>query len=212
LSKQMRLDVKDQNPFVRRQVARSHLHDLEFYLNALEWREFRLLRMLVNRLQRNKKVDVFTQWNNALDLALELARAHIDRELLHEFIIVTESTETFDYPDVDKDKMKSLRPMLRSLCSLYALNNIQSNMSFYITFRYFSPVKSKAIYEELNRIISVLADYSDMLVDAFGIPAKYLGVIAGDWKAAYEKNKVPGYDVIPDDDNHRCKVEKNIYK
>ena len=26
----------------RRQVDRQHLHDLEFYLNALEWREFRL--------------------------------------------------------------------------------------------------------------------------------------------------------------------------
>lgn len=197
LAKQVSIGVRDKNPITRRQVDRQHLHDLEFYLNALEWREFRLLRMLVNRLRSNKQMNAFDQWNHSLDIALELARAHIDRDLLQEFINVIDRLESIHVDLISDKSIKGLRPMLRSLCSLYALTNIQSNMSFYMTFNYFSSIKSKAIYEEINRILLKLSDHSDALVNGFGIPEKFLGVIAGDWQHAFSYPNVPGYDVIP---------------
>ena len=127
ITKQITYNIRDQNPIKMRNTDRLHLHDLEFYLNTLEWREFRLLRILVNRLQKNSKnksLDPFDQWNNSLDIALELAKAHIDRELLNEFIQVIDSLDSIEYKGMSKEQILSLRPMLRSLCSLFALNTI----------------------------------------------------------------------------------------
>lgn len=39
-----------------------------------------------------------------------------------------------------------------------------------MTFRYFSPPKSKAIWMEINKLCGMLRPHAKALVDAFGIP------------------------------------------
>jgi hypothetical protein len=46
------------------------------------------------------------------------------------------------------------------------------NMGFFMTFNYFSQLKVKAIWNEINRLLAALRPHSRRLVDGFGIPDK----------------------------------------
>ena len=172
-------------------VGKRQLRDVDFYLSAFRFREGRLLRALVNRLGSAKKgVDPFDTWNLAGDLVGELAKSHVERQLLEAFVDEIEQLDT----QQASEEQASLIPVLRSLCSIYALTTIQKNMGFYLTFRFFSAATSKSMWDTINSLCAKLAPMSLSLVDAFGIPDTMLAApIAGDWKEQYTYPNVPGY-------------------
>ncbi|KMS94361.1 hypothetical protein BVRB_022180, partial [Beta vulgaris subsp. vulgaris] len=72
------------------------------------------------------------------------------------------------------------------------LSFVSENMGFYMTFNYFSQLKVKAIWNEINRLIAALRPHSRRLVDGFGIPDKLIDApIANDWVQAYSYPNVP---------------------
>eukprot|EP00475_Leptophrys_vorax_P039299 TRINITY_DN7077_c0_g1_i1.p1 TRINITY_DN7077_c0_g1~~TRINITY_DN7077_c0_g1_i1.p1 ORF type:complete len:618 (-),score=136.99 TRINITY_DN7077_c0_g1_i1:615-2258(-) len=73
--RQMELEIRDKNIVKKFYSAEDHLTDYEFFRNALEYREARLLRALVNRTRKTVKADPFGSWNSANDLVEELAIA-----------------------------------------------------------------------------------------------------------------------------------------
>lgn len=191
-----------------RTTGKRQIKDLDFYLSAFQFREGRLLRALVNRLGQKPKADSdsgassskgapkpnqFDAWNQAGDLVNELARAHVDRQLIESFV---DAIERVDTPNATEEEA-SLVPILRALCSLFALTTIQKYSGFYLTFRFFSPTTSKNIWVVINELVNKLAPASLQLVDAFGIPDAVLGApIATDWKAAFAYPNVPGYTPV----------------
>jgi hypothetical protein len=54
------------------------------------------------------------------------------------------------------------------MCALYSLSSIQSNMGFYMTFGYFSAEKSKAIWEEINKLCLMIRPHALALVEVRG--------------------------------------------
>lgn len=180
LSHYVGLELRDKNPIKRSRRSEQHLLDVEFYEEAFEYREARLLRNLVHKLRTSKNKSPFWAWNEALDIADSLARAHVDRQVISAFAAVIDKAD------------KGLQPILHALCSLYALSSIQENMGWYLTFRYFTPAKSKAIWEEINSLCRALRPHALDLVESFGIPEGLLDApIAGDWLRAFSYPNVP---------------------
>eukprot|EP00455_Lapot_gusevi_P055308 TRINITY_DN8989_c0_g1_i2.p1 TRINITY_DN8989_c0_g1~~TRINITY_DN8989_c0_g1_i2.p1 ORF type:complete len:699 (+),score=168.86 TRINITY_DN8989_c0_g1_i2:70-2166(+) len=182
LSRQLSMEIQHKNPFQRSRKTHAHLMDLDFYRHALEYREARMLRALVNRLRQRAQAGEFEAWNLSLDLALELARAHVDRMLVESFARVVETSDV------------KLQPILHLLISLFALTTIQANMGWYLTFNYFTTAKSRAIWEEINHLCQELAPHAVSLCHAFAIPDQLLdSPLAGDYVSAFSYPNVPGY-------------------
>lgn len=80
----------------------------------MSFREARILRALVNKLQLFSHLSSFEAWNRCLDIALELAKAHVDRKVIYYFAKAIENCQD-----------ESLKPMLHALSSLNALCTIQ---------------------------------------------------------------------------------------
>ena len=178
--RQMSLEIRDKHFLKRRWTSGQHLRDTDFYRDAMEYREARLLRSLVNKLKRSGKKDPFMAWNESLDLVKDLAMAHVERQVVDSFV------KTIDTCD------KELRPILRQLCALHSLSCIQEHMDWYLTFNYFTSAKSKAIWEEINKLCSVLRPHAEKLVDSFGIPLSLLDApIAEDYVRSFVYPKVP---------------------
>eukprot|EP00474_Spongospora_subterranea_P009338 CRZ09796.1 hypothetical protein [Spongospora subterranea] len=179
-AQQLNMEVRDTNPITKSRSSESHLRDADFFRHAMEYREARLLRALVHKLNRFSNLDSFDAWNRCLDLVNELGKAHIDRVVIVQFTAAVEAADP------------SLKPMLHTLCALHSLWVIQENMGFFMTFNYFSQLKVKAIWNEINRLLAALRPYADKLVDGFGIPEKLIDApIAGDWVKAYSYPQVP---------------------
>jgi acyl-CoA oxidase len=66
-------------------------------------------------------------------------------------------------------------------------------MGFYMAIGYFSQVKAKSIWEEINKLCRALRPHARSLVDAFEIPDELLASeIAVDYVKAYTYPNVPG--------------------
>lgn len=182
LRRQMELETRDIS--VRNRANSEHLLSMEVYRNAMEYREARLLRELVNRLRVTQKMGAFEAWNDAQHIALHLAQAHVERLTLEKFS-----------EDVEKAQ-PSLKPMLHLLCSLYALSKIQADMGYFMRLHYFSAKKAAAIQEQIVAICRALKPHAIALCDAYNIPDDLLGAPAAfDLVAANAIGKTPGYPI-----------------
>lgn len=50
--RQLNMEIRDTNPVTKVRSSEAHLRDFDFFNNAMEYREARLLRALVNKLNR----------------------------------------------------------------------------------------------------------------------------------------------------------------
>ena len=94
-------------------LLQANLRDTDFFNHAMSFREARILRALVNKIQRFSHLSSFEAWNKCLDVAIELAKAYIDRKVVALFSAAIETADP------------NIRPMLHALCSLHALWTIQ---------------------------------------------------------------------------------------
>lgn len=178
--RQMGLEIRDKNLYKKNYTNEGHLTDFEFFEHALEYREARLLRALVNKTRKFPNMSPFQVWNNCADIISELALASSERQVAQLFM---ESVSKSD---------SEIRPVLQVLCSLYVLWTIQENMGWYMTFNYFSTSKSKAIWQEINKLCSLIRPHALHLVNSFGIPDDVLDApIAGDWIEAFSYPNIP---------------------
>lgn len=165
LARQASTAIAELNPIITRLITEEHLHDSEFHLNAFRYREEHLLKTVAQRLK--KRIDRGMDPNDAFirvqDHLLALAHAYAERVVLEEFVKGVEQC-----PD------SSLKPVLKRLCDLFALSQIEKDKGWYLEHGYLEGIKSKAIRRQVNRLCWEVRQDALHLVDAFAIPDECL--------------------------------------
>ncbi|MCC5931928.1 MAG: acyl-CoA dehydrogenase family protein [Cyclobacteriaceae bacterium] len=152
--------LSEKNPFIVRNTQESHLLDPEFHLAAFRYRETDILTSAARRLKRLMEggLDSFDAMNVCQHHLINVGRAYIDRIVLEQFLEVVEKTPN-----------QECRNVLKKLCQLYALYEIESNATWYLEQGYIDGVKSKAIRKMVNQLCWEIRQDAVPLVDAFGI-------------------------------------------
>jgi acyl-CoA oxidase len=156
--------VAELNPVVTRKTDPEHLHDPEFHLNALRYREARLLHRVAARLRRliADGLDSFEAVNQVQDHLVQLAEAYGERIVLESF-----------QQRIERARDEKLRDSMRALCGLYALSCIEDDKGWFLESGYLEPIKSKAIRRELNEACARQAALALPYVEGWGIPERY---------------------------------------
>lgn len=160
--------VSQKNPIAVRITDEDHLLDHEFHHNAFKYREQDILTSVAKRLKRllDDGMDSFDAFNVCQHHLIEAAEAYVERIVLEQFFIA-----------IAKEHNTSCHHVLIALYNLYALYTIESHKDWYLESEYMAPVKTKAIRKLVNQLCWDLRKEAVPLVDAFGIPDNYLGVI-----------------------------------
>jgi acyl-CoA oxidase len=141
------------------------LLDLGYHLTMFRWREKHVVESLVRRLQRSTRQgrDAFATFNAAQDHALLAGRAHVDRLVLEAFVAA-----------IDRCDDPATRELLRRVCALYALSNIEADRGWFLEHGRLTPRRSKAVTQAVNALLAGLRPDARRLVDGFGIPDEVL--------------------------------------
>ena len=94
---------------------------------------------------------------------IDVAQAYIERIVLEQFQIATESI-----------KDKKTKEIVLKLSQLYALSQIEKNKAWYLEDGYMEGVKTKAIRKLVNQLCWEIRQDAVSLVEAFAIPESCL--------------------------------------
>jgi len=157
--------ITELNPIITRRTDPDHLRDPEFHLNALRWREERLLDGLARRLRRRigDGESAFDAFSACQDHAAALANAHVERVILEGARAV-----------IDQQTDPWLVRVLAQLSALFSLHCIERHAAWYLEKNYLEAPKSAAIREQVNVLCRELRTDALPLVDAFAIPPALL--------------------------------------
>jgi acyl-CoA oxidase len=139
-------------------------------LDLFRWREGHMTASAAQRFKRglsdgHEPFEVFRAVQNH---AVNVARAHMATVLLEAFQRAVAGCE-------DED----LRSVLKLLCDLYALEDLESDRAFFMEHGRLSAPRCKALTREVNRLCNEARLCAGALVDAFGIPDEMLGAPIG---------------------------------
>jgi acyl-CoA oxidase len=153
--------IADLNPLITRQTDPDHLRNAEFLNGAFRYREERLLGSVARRLKRllDEGYDSFGAFNVCQDHLVALARAHIERIVVEQFL-----------DNVARTEHETFGGALRPLATLYALWRIETDRGWYLESGYLSPDKSRAVRALINQLCREVRTDAVTLVAAFGIP------------------------------------------
>nr|AOE43295.1 putative acyl-CoA oxidase [Synstelium polycarpum] len=173
--------LRNKNFYVKRLHTEAHLLDAEMLLDAFIYREFKLLRMVVKSLRskvKNEKMTGAKAWNQSLDLVQQLATAYVERVTIERFLDEIQKSDD------------GVKPILNLMCILFALTKIEDDMGWFLSNKYFAPVKAQAINSAINKICGMMREHALPLVEAFDIPAHLMTApIANDYIAHYSNPK-----------------------
>ena len=156
-----RHEALEYNPLFTRNTDTDHLLDPKFHFHAFNYRRKKTLISLGERMQKYLKRgnDPHQSFLKVQKHMMELASAHIDFVTLASF-----------YKHVDACTDKSVQSALRTLCQLYALNNIHEQRGWFLESDYMDGSKSKAIRRQMTKLYQDIKPNALAYVDAFGIP------------------------------------------
>jgi acyl-CoA oxidase len=154
-------------------VSRGDTDDLlaaEDQLELFRWREGHITASAAQRFKRglDDGHEPFEVFRAVQDHAVDVARAHMSTVLLTAFQQAVK--------DCDDE---ALEPVLKLLCDLYALSELESDRAFYMEHGRLSGPRCKAITREVNRLCNEARLCAGDLVDAFGIPDEVLAAPIG---------------------------------
>jgi acyl-CoA oxidase len=157
--------LAEMNPFFTRNTDEGHLLSFEFQLDAFKHRERDILVSAAQRLKRHisNGMDSFDAFNVSQHHLLEVGLAHIERVILEKFI-----------QQVEQTKDAGCRTVLKKLCQLFALAQIEKNKGWYLESGYMEGSKTKAIRKLVNQLCWDVRQEAVPLVDAFKIPESCL--------------------------------------
>ena len=157
--------LSEMNPFTTRNTDEEHLLDFEFHLNAFKFRERDILTSSAKRLKKHISggMDSFDAFNVSQHHLVQVAFAHIERVILEQFILQVEQT-----------KDAGCQAVLKKLCQLFALSQLEKNKGWYLESGYMEGVKTKAIRKMVNQLCWDIRQEAVPLVDAFNIPESCL--------------------------------------
>ena len=102
-------------------------------------------------------------FNAAQDHVLRAGRVHVDRLVLEAFVRA-----------IGRCSDPGAKALLEQVCDLYALANIEADRAWFLEHGRLSAGRSKAVIAAVNALCAELRPHARTLVDAFGIPERYL--------------------------------------
>jgi acyl-CoA oxidase len=161
--------LSELNPVATRRDEEEHLLDPEFHLDALGYREERLLRSAAMRIRArlDDGMDSFQAVVECQDHLVSLARAHVEHLVLQAFT-----------DPVARAPTPALSEILRATSALYALSCLERDRAWFLEAGYFEPVKARAIRAQVASLCAELREHALVLVGGFGVPSEVLPDIA----------------------------------
>jgi len=165
VTEQAKTSITEKNPFAVRNTSEGHLLDPEFQLHAFRYRERDILISAAKRLRRHigEGMDSFDAFNVAQHHLVNVGFAYVERVILEKFIEQVELT-----------KDEACKAVLKKLCDLFALSQIDKNKGWYLEQDYMEGVKTKAIRKLINQLCWDVRQEAVPLTDAFKIPESCL--------------------------------------
>ena len=165
VTSQAKTMLTEMNPVITRSTDEVHLLDQEFQLNAFRYRERDILTSAARRLKKHldEGMDSFDAFNVCQSHLVNVGKAYVERIVLEQFIQKVNSVEN-----------KQLSKVLKLLCDLFALTQIEHNKGWYLEHGYMEGVKTKAIRKLVNKLCVEVRKDALPLVDAFEIPESCL--------------------------------------
>ena len=162
---QAKTSLTEMNPLTIRKTDEDHLLDPEFQLSAFKYRERDILTSAARRLKKHldSGMDSFDAFNQTQFHLVNVGHAYIERIVLEQFILQVERTKDND-----------CKVVLKKLCDLFALSQIEKNKGWYLEHDYMEGVKTKAIRKLINKLCWEIRQEAVPLVDAFNIPESCL--------------------------------------
>jgi len=139
-------------------------------LELFRWREGHITAAAAQRFKRglDDGYDPFEVFRAVQDHAVNAARAHMATVAL---IAFQEAVDACPHPE--------LQVVLKTLCDLYALADLEADRAFFMEHGRLSGPRCKAITREVNRLCNEVRLCAGELVDAFGIPDPVLAAPIG---------------------------------
>lgn len=161
LTDQAKTSITEMNPIIVRNTDDEHLLDSEFQLDAFKYRERDILTSAAKRIKRHidSGMDSFDAFNVCQQHLVQVGFAYIERIILEKFIEQVEAT-----------KDTGCKSVLKKLCDLFALSQIEKNKGWYLEQGYMEGVKTKAIRKLVNQLCWDIRQDAVPLTDAFNIP------------------------------------------
>jgi acyl-CoA oxidase len=165
VAEQAKTSITERNPLIIRNTGEEHLLDFEFHLNAFRFRERHILTTAAKRLKRHIDggMDSFDAFNVCQNHLIQVSFAYVERIIMEQFIAQVERTEDAE-----------CRAILKKLCQLYALSQLDTHKGWYLENGYMEGVKTKAIRKMLDQLCWEIRQDAVPLVDAFNIPDRCL--------------------------------------
>ncbi len=162
---QAKTSITELNPITVRNTDEEHLLDPEFQLHAFKYRERDILTSAAKRLKRHidSGMDSFDAFNVSQHHLVQVSFAYIERLVLEKFI-----------EQVNNTKNEGCKAILKKLCDLFALSQIDKNKGWYLEQGYMEGVKTKAIRKLVNQLCWEVRQEAVPLVNAFAIPESCL--------------------------------------
>jgi len=162
---QAKTSITEKNPFAVRNTSEEHLLDPEFQLHAFRYRERDILISAAKRLKRHidDGMDSFDAFNVAQHHLVNVGFAYVERVILEKFI-----------EQVNQTNDQGCKSVLKKLCDLFALSQIDKNKGWYLEQGYLEGVKTKAIRKLINQLCWDIRQEAVPLTDAFKIPESCL--------------------------------------
>jgi acyl-CoA oxidase len=158
---QAKTSITEKNPVIIRSTDEDHLLDPEFHINAFRYREKDILTSAARRLKRHidDGMDSYDAFNVSQTHLIGVSFAYVERIILEQFQLAVEQT-----------KDAGCKAILKKLCALFALSQIEKNKGWYLEQGYMEGVKTKAIRKLMNQLCWEVRQEAVPLVNAFNIP------------------------------------------
>jgi acyl-CoA oxidase len=168
VASQAKTSIQEKNPFAVRNTEDDHLLDPEFQLNAFAYRERSILTSAARRLKSyiDEGMDSFDAFNKCQHHLVQVGFAYIERIILEQFLL-----------QIDNTTEENIKSVLKKMCNLFALSQLEKNKGWYLENGYMEGVKTKAIRKMVDRLCAELREEAVPLVEAFGIPDSCLAPI-----------------------------------
>ena len=149
------------NPLYTNNVDKEHLYSEKFHKHAFDYRTRRLTYTIAMRIRGyiKKGVPSYQAFLKVQTHLLALGKAY-SVELAYD-------TFTNFVATIEDEKYRAL---FQKLGTLYALNEIRNDASWYVEQGYISGTKSKALRQRVERISTELRPHINTLIDGYGIP------------------------------------------
>jgi acyl-CoA oxidase len=161
VASQAKTSFTELNPMAVRNTDEDHLMDTGFHYNAFHYRERDILTSAARRLKKHldSGMDSFDAFNQTQFHLVQVGHAYVERMVLEQFMKQVE--ETHD---------PACKAVLKKLCALFALSQLEKNKGWYLEHDYMEGIKTKAIRKLINKLCWEVRKEAVPLVEAFDIP------------------------------------------